>query len=126
MTELIAQVGGFHYGPIAVRHHWDLMAQYDIDYLTACGTKYVYRYDQGKGTPRLDLEKGVSYFRKRISLGQAAPRLVPLTDLASWFVEQRLAATTKTIILTKALVYGDLESLALAADLTQALAELNP
>lgn len=59
----IAQVGGTHYG--VGYQHWDLMDQYKVAYLEACATKYLDRWEKKGGIQ--DLEKSLSYIRKRIA-----------------------------------------------------------
>ena len=59
----IAQVGGTHYG--VGYQHWDLMDQYKVAYLEACATKYLDRWKEKGGIQ--DLQKSLSYIRKRIA-----------------------------------------------------------
>jgi len=63
---MIKQVGGEHYEyGDPDNQHWDLMDRWDIEYLPATATKYIVRFDR-KGTPKLDLEKSISYLEKQL------------------------------------------------------------
>jgi hypothetical protein len=53
------QVGGDHYKTGGLEH-WDL---FGVEYLVGCATKYIARWRK-KGTPMLDLEKGLHYAEK--------------------------------------------------------------
>lgn len=57
------QVGGDHYRTDGVQH-WDLMADYDVPYLTATATKYISRWRKKNGVQ--DLEKALHYVEKAI------------------------------------------------------------
>lgn len=61
----VEQVGGDHY--LAPYQHWDWAAETQLGGLEWNATKYLARFRK-KGSPRLDLEKALSYVEKAIVL----------------------------------------------------------
>lgn len=70
--EMIAQVGGTHYGTAAYQH-WDLVLDADLGYAVGNCTKYLARAHK-KGRPVEDLEKALSYYDKWASRGAGRER----------------------------------------------------
>jgi len=83
----VPQTGGSHYefGNVD-NQHWDLMDRWDIEYLAATASKYVVRYDR-KGTPKLDLEKSISYLTKQLAChpNKGCRRTIPIDDMILWY-----------------------------------------
>lgn len=59
------QVGGEHYG-LSPYQHWDLVAQFDLDYFQGQITKYVMRWKKKNGLT--DLQKAKHFLEKYIEL----------------------------------------------------------
>lgn len=90
----VAQVGGTHYeGDL---QHWDICEVYDIDGLVWNASKYIDRYDR-KGTPRLDLEKALSYLEKMG--GRGARRTLPLPVFYQWSDGRRHRPEVRAVLL---------------------------
>lgn len=61
----VEQVGGTHYVPATKYGHWDLVDEHSVQYLEACASKYVGRWESKGGVQ--DLEKAISYIDKRLA-----------------------------------------------------------
>jgi hypothetical protein len=81
------------------------MEEYDVAYLEATATKYICRWDL-KGTPALDLGKGVSYLQKMLRNGRGTRRLVPDAALTE-FCDIIQADMVKRALLRLVLVFGE-------------------
>ena len=79
----LKQVGGKHYR--TKYQHWDLMIKYDVPYMEAQMTRYVTRARKKNGIE--DLEKGVHYLEKVLSLPHydpiyiKRPKAIPSWDI---------------------------------------------
>ena len=96
---IIKQIGGSHYEYGSVdNQHWDLMDRWDIEYLPATASKYVIRYDR-KGTPRLDLEKSISYLEKQVAChpNKGCHRLIPTSVMGVWYQSNDVSTHKKII-----------------------------
>lgn len=117
MSTFVNQVGGSHYG--ARVQHWDLMEEFDIDYLAATGTKYIDRH-RSKGTPLEDLMKGSSYFEKIKANRRGVRRTVPLEAFIDYVMchdYNREQITIQCLVL----VVGTRAALDRAIEMTKAL-----
>jgi len=104
---MIKQVGGEHYEyGDPDNQHWDLMDRWDIEYLPATATKYIVRFDR-KGTPKLDLEKSISYLEKQLQChpNKGCRRLVPLSEMEIWYQSNEVSGA-KMVLLELVLVEG--------------------
>jgi hypothetical protein len=63
------QVGGMHYARGAKMQHWDMVAEFELDYFQGQITKYLFRW-RAKGGVQ-DLEKAAHYLAKYIELAKA-------------------------------------------------------
>lgn len=75
------QVGGRHYKRTGAVEHWDLVAQWDLDYFQGQITKYVMRWREKGGLQ--DLEKAAHFLEKyrEVEAGKAlAASLEGLTE----------------------------------------------
>lgn len=114
------QIAGDHYRRANPEYqHWDLVADFNMNYYTGCLTKYVARWREKEGVK--DLQKAVHYCEKLISLYSQQRgayvwplRLAPAPDqrMYSWCDGQRLTYFEQQII-ELAVCYTD------AADLDQ-------
>lgn len=68
------QIGGNHYKKGGVAQHWDLMDDYNVGYLEAAATKYVWRWKDKDGVR--DLQKASHFIRKLAEKRQDAPQSV--------------------------------------------------
>lgn len=108
---MIKQVGGDHYEYGEGDQHWDLMDRWDIEYLVATATKYIVRYDR-KGTPRLDLEKSISYVEKQLAChpNKGCRRTIALSALSAWY-DANQVSERKKLVLKHILVHGEARDL---------------
>jgi hypothetical protein len=96
----VPQTGGNHYEYGDVNNqHWDLMDCWDIEYLAATASKYIVRYDR-KGTPRLDLEKSISYLTKQVAChpNKGCRRLVPQKAMLNWYEQNDLSVRKQLLL----------------------------
>jgi hypothetical protein len=82
------QVGGTHYGG-GSRQHWDLVAEFQLDYFQGQITKYVMRWRKKNGIE--DLKKAAHFLEKYIELEEKAK----LADtMAKQAIADRIVANT--------------------------------
>lgn len=102
------QIGGEHYREANKNYqHWDLVADYGMNYFIGNMTKYVCRWRKKGGVK--DLEKAKHYLEKLIDLergGYADPpaRSRELDDATKFCDDQQLAPPEREIII-KAITY---------------------
>jgi hypothetical protein len=68
------QIGGNHYAKGGQLQHWDLMDDYNVGYLEAAATKYVWRWADKDGVR--DLRKADHFVKKLAEKRQDAPQAV--------------------------------------------------
>ena len=92
-------MGGAHYEHGSKdNQHWDLMSQWDIEYLLATSSKYIVRFDR-KGTPKLDLEKSISYVQKQLVCHpNGARRLIPAAYIDIWYGHNDISEQKKLLL----------------------------
>lgn len=66
------QVGGSHYA--AELQHWDVMEDFDIEYLLATASKYIMRWRKKGGLQ--DLKKSMSYIDRKLEENDIVRRVV--------------------------------------------------
>lgn len=110
----VPQVGGDHYEREGARiQHWDLMEKFDVDYLSACASKYVLRCRK-KGTIMEDLEKALSYYQKLLVTRDGdVRRTIPAEALDNFFmankVDEDLASIVRDALMSRPRRRGDIE-----------------
>lgn len=68
------QIGGNHYKKGGNAQHWDLMDDYNVGYLEAAATKYLWRWKDKDGVK--DLRKAFHFVKKLAEKRQDAPQSV--------------------------------------------------
>jgi len=71
------QVGGTHYTRVAAKQHWDIVADFELDYFQGQITKYLFRWKLKHKTPALmieDLRKAKHYLEKYIELQEQSAK----------------------------------------------------
>lgn len=97
----LKQVGGNHYR--TKYQHWDLMIKYDVPYMESQITRYVTRARKKNGLE--DMEKGIHYLEKVLSLPVYAPiyakrpKAIPTWDIEDFCKSNYLNPTETTLIL---------------------------
>lgn len=96
----VKQVGGGHYEyGVATNQHWDLMDRWDIEYLPACASAYIVRYDR-KGTPVQDLDKAISYIEKQLAChpNKGCRRTMPQEAMIGWYHSNPISDRKKLLM----------------------------
>lgn len=68
------QVGGEHYRRAGRMQHWDMVAEFELDYFQGQITKYLFRFQKKNGVE--DLEKAKHYLEKYIELNRRVENFI--------------------------------------------------